>query len=102
MMASLRPVEISEARWVVACDNAPMRKVVEVRLAELADIVREVCPAARLELAGSFVPAGGQPTTATAPPPGPSDEPEIVRLAVELFGARVVNVQRKDRNNGNG
>lgn len=101
ILAHVRPVELSETKWVIACDDPPMRKVVEVRLTEIADIVRAVCPAARLELAtaSASAPADGQAAPA---PPGPPDEPEIVRIAAELFGARVVNVQRKDRINGNG
>lgn len=103
MMAHLRPVEVSRDRILVACDDAPLRKMVESRLADIEGIVRQLSPAARLELA----PLGtqGQATetaAAISPPPANTDEPEIVRIAAELFSARVVNVQRKDRINGNG
>jgi hypothetical protein len=76
----------------------------EVRLPDIEGIVRTFIPGARLELAAApaapaSAPPAGEPGTAAN---GPADEPEIVRLAVHLFGAKVVNVQRKDRNNGNG
>jgi hypothetical protein len=98
-MSNLRPIEITPTRVVVTVDSA-MRRMVEGRFGEIEDIVRRVS-GARVELA----PASGETAPVLAgeivpmPPPG---EPEIVRLAAELFGARVVNVQRKDRSDGNG
>lgn len=84
----------------MACD-APMRRMVEARLGEIAGILRAISPDARLELAPAEI--GRSEDGRPAPPQtGAEAEPEIVRLAAELFGAKVVNVQRKDRSNGDG
>ena len=52
-------------------------------------------PLAGPPVAAPETPLAGSPVAAP-------EEPPIVRLAAELFGARVVNVQRKDRSDGNG
>jgi hypothetical protein len=101
VMDSLRLVEATPGRILVACDG-PMRRMAEVRLAEVEGIVKQFSPSARVELApeaGQSGPSGpGEGVASGAPVARPAmQEPEIVRLAAELFGARVVNVQRKDR-----
>jgi hypothetical protein len=105
LLESVEATWADSGQWVVA-PKGPMGAMVRRRITDIEAAVRGVCgPNVRVELIDE---GETEPSDPEQPAGNNVDSPEgesldaagehpLVKKAAELFGARVVNVQRKDR-----
>jgi len=110
LLESVEATWAESGQWVVT-PKGPMGAMVRRRISDIEAAVRGVCgPGVRVELIDDGLDEGADggdpgvdagknvdPSGGEAPDVAQAGEHPLVKKAAELFGARVVNVQRKDR-----